>query len=102
MIRRPPRSTLFPYTTLFRSTVVEAVSELLVEFESAGDWAETVAVFGSESTRRNRLHRRRIQSLFVLSEANGPTGVVAVPALRARRFQAEAPGTARLVPCSLR
>src|SRR2546426_5828141 len=24
MIRRPPRSTLFPYTTLFRSTVVFA------------------------------------------------------------------------------
>src|SRR3712207_7180638 len=24
MIRRPPRSTLFPYTTLFRSRVVEA------------------------------------------------------------------------------
>src|SRR2546422_6803564 len=23
MIRRPPRSTLFPYTTLFRSTTVE-------------------------------------------------------------------------------
>src|SRR2546428_10139693 len=23
MIRRPPRSTLFPYTTLFRSTVVQ-------------------------------------------------------------------------------
>src|SRR5260370_9869176 len=25
MIRRPPRSTLFPYTTLFRSQVVEQV-----------------------------------------------------------------------------
>src|SRR2546425_8238151 len=25
MIRRPPRSTLFPYTTLFRSEQVEAV-----------------------------------------------------------------------------
>src|SRR2546429_4881316 len=25
MIRRPPRSTLFPYTTLFRSAVYEAV-----------------------------------------------------------------------------
>src|SRR3712207_7312704 len=25
MIRRPPRSTLFPYTTLFRSQVVEFV-----------------------------------------------------------------------------
>src|SRR2546429_6270507 len=26
MIRRPPRSTLFPYTTLFRSTVAELVA----------------------------------------------------------------------------
>src|SRR2546427_6993841 len=27
MIRRPPRSTLFPYTTLFRSRDVEGVQE---------------------------------------------------------------------------
>src|SRR2546430_13139834 len=27
MIRRPPRSTLFPYTTLFRSVRVRAVAE---------------------------------------------------------------------------
>src|SRR5256885_9852706 len=27
MIRRPPRSTLFPYTTLFRSTEVIALAE---------------------------------------------------------------------------
>src|SRR2546429_6486882 len=27
MIRRPPRSTLFPYTTLFRSRLVDAVSD---------------------------------------------------------------------------
>src|SRR5258707_7212006 len=26
MIRRPPRSTLFPYTTLFRSAIREAVN----------------------------------------------------------------------------
>src|SRR3712207_8568812 len=26
MIRRPPRSTLFPYTTLFRSAVAQAVA----------------------------------------------------------------------------
>src|SRR5438034_8111392 len=38
MIRRPPRSTLFPYTTLFRSretepfaAVVEAVADQVVE-----------------------------------------------------------------------
>src|SRR3712207_8922085 len=28
MIRRPPRSTLFPYTTLFRSKVVQAIVDL--------------------------------------------------------------------------
>src|SRR2546429_717535 len=27
MIRRPPRSTLFPYTTLFRSMIHDGVSE---------------------------------------------------------------------------
>src|SRR3712207_8490602 len=27
MIRRPPRSTLFPYTTLFRSKIVAAVEQ---------------------------------------------------------------------------
>src|SRR5438445_5912191 len=27
MIRRPPRSTLFPYTTLFRSPVVPLISD---------------------------------------------------------------------------
>src|SRR2546425_11190059 len=31
MIRRPPRSTLFPYTTLFRSVVVERDLQLLEE-----------------------------------------------------------------------
>src|SRR5688572_31266027 len=31
MIRRPPRSTLFPYTTLFRSLVVTPAGNLLVQ-----------------------------------------------------------------------
>src|SRR3989442_4014641 len=30
MIRRPPRSTLFPYTTLFRSFLVSSVSDFLL------------------------------------------------------------------------
>src|SRR5260370_27087559 len=37
MIRRPPRSTLFPYTTLFRSIVrIDAGNALKVGPESAG------------------------------------------------------------------
>src|SRR2546422_8097934 len=30
MIRRPPRSTLFPYTTLFRSAIAMTVSRLAI------------------------------------------------------------------------
>src|SRR3712207_7346811 len=43
MIRRPPRSTLFPYTTLFRSTaLLQAVSPPIVGF--AQDAADPVVV----------------------------------------------------------
>src|SRR3712207_7837771 len=34
MIRRPPRSTLFPYTTLFRSEMIHALEEL-TEFKDS-------------------------------------------------------------------
>src|SRR3712207_8684067 len=33
MIRRPPRSTLFPYTTLFRSELAEQVRSQMFVFE---------------------------------------------------------------------
>src|SRR3712207_1186996 len=32
MIRRPPRSTLFPYTTLFRSSILEVTRERTLAF----------------------------------------------------------------------
>src|SRR3712207_7573049 len=35
MIRRPPRSTLFPYTTLFRSTVVLGTDDMIVPAEQS-------------------------------------------------------------------
>src|SRR2546430_5453225 len=41
MIRRPPRSTLFPYTTLFRSLAgVERAIDVLVEVELVTTQAE--------------------------------------------------------------
>src|SRR3712207_7511060 len=39
MIRRPPRSTLFPYTTLFRSQLREAVEIASVTFQDVDDFA---------------------------------------------------------------
>src|SRR2546422_860663 len=37
MIRRPPRSTLFPYTTLFRSSVHVALQHLIERVGAGGD-----------------------------------------------------------------
>src|SRR2546426_4796596 len=46
MIRRPPRSTLFPYTTLFRSGV--ATADAIVSGLAPGRLAFTVIVGRSE------------------------------------------------------
>src|SRR2546422_8101596 len=43
MIRRPPRSTLFPYTTLFRSKL-DAIRQALVEVKGDYDWAKQVDI----------------------------------------------------------
>src|SRR2546423_11671040 len=43
MIRRPPRSTLFPYTTLFRSAVRSAhplIHDVMYVAEFRGAWVE--------------------------------------------------------------
>src|SRR2546429_5318294 len=40
MIRRPPRSTLFPYTTLFRSNVLAAMPEKEV-LALRNEWQKT-------------------------------------------------------------
>src|SRR5256885_11397444 len=47
MIRRPPRSTLFPYTTLFRSTGASIASTFII---TAGMFGAT-AVFGTVNRR---------------------------------------------------
>src|SRR3712207_7705755 len=48
MIRRPPRSTLFPYTTLFRSVVVEKVMSLTFSLKLSPDaWIQLRPAYGS-------------------------------------------------------
>src|SRR2546427_1766684 len=52
MIRRPPRSTLFPYTTLFRSQQIagalRGMARRVEHPEASGSHAQGVAVFRSE------------------------------------------------------
>src|SRR6266581_235750 len=40
MIRRPPRSTLFPYTTLFRSVCPAIVDGVLAGCQSVWQWSQ--------------------------------------------------------------
>src|SRR3712207_9591379 len=47
MIRRPPRSTLFPYTTLFRSSL-EKLGAKSVNDLSDDDWERLRAEFGDQ------------------------------------------------------
>src|SRR3712207_7484530 len=60
MIRRPPRSTLFPYTTLFRS--VRALGEAL-ELPYAAVWlAEPSGGFRLDGEFRSEEHTSELQS----------------------------------------
>src|SRR5690349_23478074 len=63
MIRRPPRSTLFPYTTLFRSKELFALLEVTKKSERAQDIKRvaqpTVAVVPRPTGTRRFRNRRR-------------------------------------------
>src|SRR5437762_10898659 len=67
MIRRPPRSTLFPYTTLFRSSVVGRANQSNSNFTGSG------LLLGSgdgdrKSTRLNSSHRCISYAVFCLKK----------------------------------
>src|SRR2546430_12123234 len=84
MIRRPPRSTLFPYTTLFRSQMLDALStnethffrepqhfELLKSVISP-KWVEEAATGrrgrDRKSTRLNSSHSQISYAVFCLKK----------------------------------
>src|SRR2546430_7202025 len=59
MIRRPPRSTLFPYTTLFRSVIgifVGMIGGVVLANALVGSGAKTI------STLRSEEHTSELQS----------------------------------------
>src|SRR5438270_14045425 len=76
MIRRPPRSTLFPYTTLFRSHVIEeadarvdVVPSLAFEGESHDDLGFfRPAIEDRKSTRLNSSHSQISYAVFCLKK----------------------------------
>src|SRR5438309_6358446 len=61
MIRRPPRSTLFPYTTLFRSITVLGVNHRTAPLEVRERFAHAVG-----EVPRSEEHTSELQSQFHL------------------------------------
>src|SRR3989442_4460002 len=91
MIRRPPRSTLFPYTTLFRSVLrmgrrEVAAAEIVVVFllavigeRLAAQLPAGDAATDRKSTRLNSSHVRISYAVFCLKKKkNGVYAVVHV------------------------
>src|SRR2546425_8146091 len=70
MIRRPPRSTLFPYTTLFRSLLAgkqwPVKSDLLDQIRIGQYDASTVRVVLHVRAIRSEEHTSELQSLAYL------------------------------------
>src|SRR2546426_7202890 len=73
MIRRPPRSTLFPYTTLFRSlALAETRGEVIVDLRlrvAALEHQLTKTTADSEERVRDRKSTRLNSSHLVISYA---------------------------------
>src|SRR2546427_7087533 len=76
MIRRPPRSTLFPYTTLFRSATYPAAGVFVGEMRSGADRHATTLTLRAEgdsladrkSTRLNSSHSQISYAVFCLKK----------------------------------
>src|SRR5256885_4920291 len=59
MIRRPPRSTLFPYTTLFRSAVA---GQRKAQLFQVGQQAGLGQILGHHARARSEEHTSELQS----------------------------------------
>src|SRR3712207_7227989 len=57
MIRRPPRSTLFPYTTLFRSPFPDRID---ADWAAVSTGSATRAVYGEQRADGGGLVRRQL------------------------------------------
>src|SRR2546425_4684953 len=66
MIRRPPRSTLFPYTTLFRSQSIVIFDASAVVGMVGTRMRASGVIAGSECVERSEEHTSELQSLAYL------------------------------------
>src|SRR5947209_12922909 len=89
MIPRPPRSTLFPYTTLFRSNHVMVTQIPLLDFfRNRSERAKVEARNGGDrkSTRLNSSHANISYAVFCLKKKK-ITGTTSTPPSLRKRYR---------------
>src|SRR2546429_6638729 len=94
MIRRPPRSTLFPYTTLFRSLIApraRVTFGLLPGVDHLAASADDEV--DRKSTRLNSSHGYISYAVFCLKKKNEPICLIPSPCTLPKAFTLS--GTAR-------
>src|SRR5258708_21578173 len=62
MIRRPPRSTLFPYTTLFRSSFFLSAASRTSRLSQSAPIHTSIFSSSSPGTKRSEEHTSELQS----------------------------------------
>src|SRR5437762_10735494 len=70
MIPRPPRATLFPYTTLFRSGYLVTIGRQMNGCYQAGWFDACAEPSDRKSTRLNSSHRCISYAVFCLKKKN--------------------------------
>src|SRR2546426_4165295 len=98
MIRRPPRSTLFPYTTLFRSHCVEQDGDVLDRHEPERQAHQNDPDgIDDHGCGRERQGKRRKRSEEHTSELQSPCNLVCRLLLEKKKNDSEATATPQAI-----
>src|SRR3712207_452810 len=93
MIRRPPRSTLFPYTTLFRSHFLRAWSYFMLvntyavpyESDAQADAAPGVPINSAISVENKKLSKATLGDIYRLIESDLDASIAAFEAAKVEK-----------------
>src|SRR5258708_27060999 len=100
MIRRPPRSTLFPYTTLFRSTGTISYDKAAFDYLSGGETVSAKFTFHASSGPDTLT--KTISSAKHTSDLQPPDPLTCPLPLTKDNTASPAPGTLSIPPqCSI-
>src|SRR5256884_9995850 len=76
MIRRPPRSTLFPYTTLFRSLLIAGVGVANIMYVVVKERTQEIGIKLALGARRRHIMAQFLFEAMTIAVSGGLVGLV--------------------------